>query len=378
MGGATRLKQMKKEQAENAWMASFVDNNRKLKQLSLHVEPPITDKLEPYRNLTLRDLKDFTLKTKSKDKDKQLVEAVRFAFGKYSVAQALTNVWRSNEGNWNLRKFDDESKNLLKADLRLWYICVATGGSLYKEHAKPFLSKKEVHYFINCNYDIRPNQALCYAVAKAVAEKDEGICLKISRSKLQEKTLDDFWKSVIRFFAQNPTITLNQVNDLADYLDNRRRENAQFSIAGHSLAALLKRMDDWHRDLQRAKAIGNHQWTGFDMPDDQFETLDEMGNTIVWKFHQILNTKELAAEGNRMRHCVFSYKSGCIDGRLSIWSLTKTDLFNGTSPKVTIELRKGGWIAQARGLANRATRADENNVIRMWMKKYNLSYGYGY
>ena len=110
------------------------------------------------------------------------------------------------------------------------------------------------------------------------------------------------------------------------------------------------------------------------MDDETFIVKNNENKNIIWSINQIKTTKELAKEGNRMRHCVLSYKNYCMNGSISIWSLSRQDEFNTIEPKVTIELSSSKLIMQARGLANRETRADEKRIIRLWAIKNDLDY----
>lgn len=367
MGRATQLKNEQKEQAENALRVSFLQNNQKNKQLALKAPAPLEQEIQAYKSLAIRDVANFSKKTKSKDRQKQVLELVRFAFGKYTVGPVLTQAWQNN---FNLNV---GSHLAAPVDMKLWYICVASGGSLYKEHAKPHLSKKEVHIFLTCPHNLSIAQGLCYSVAKAINHND-GISLRIARSKITEKPFNDFWKTCVRFFAEHTPQNVSSINDLVDFLQSRITANRTYSISGNTLASLTKKMHDWHWELQRVKAMGDHRWLGFDIANQEFTVKNSFGDEVVWKITQIKNTKDLAAEGSKMRHCVYSYKYGCVDGSLSIWSLSKKDQFDTFVSKITIELRRNGVIAQARGLANRDARPEEKKIIRLWSQQNNLSY----
>ena len=363
MGRSTQVKNEKKAQAEDAVRYSFVRNNVLMKEKSIIPEKPLELDIAKYSSLAIRDIKSFTKKTKSKNRDKQVFELVRYAFGKYPVCSVLADAWNIDP--------DNKKSPIANVDMKLWYICAARGGSLYKEHAKDYLSKKEVHNFLTCPHSLNMAEGLIYSVAKSMGAS-EGICLRIARSKIREKTFTDFWKNCVRFFAENTPDSVNAINDLTDFLQSRIQVNRDYTIFGNTLASLTKKMHDWHWELQRVKAMGDARWEGVGIADDEFIVKDAAGNETKWHMRQIKNSKDLAAEGTRMRHCVYSYKYGCVNGTLSIWSLSKEDQFGKDVPKVTIELRNEGYIAQARGLANRATRPEEKNIIRLWCARNHL------
>lgn len=362
MGRATQLKNEKKELEEARWHNSFAHNNKELKQKSLVAPLPLINDIAAYQHLAIRDIDKFSGKTKSKDREKQVFELVRFAFGKYPVCSMLSNAW-----------YGKIKSTIHNCDMKMWYICVARGGSLYKEHAKEHLSKKEVHNFLTCPYQMSIAQGLCYSVAKSM-NAPEGVSLRIARSKIHEKTFNHFWRSCIRFFAENTPHSVDALNDLVDFLQSRIQANANYSIAGNTLGSLTKKMHDWHWELQRVKAMGDSRWEGVGIADEEFVVKDLLGDEVRWTLTQIKNSKDLAAEGNKMHHCVYSYKHGCVSGSISIWSLRKQNQFGEMVPKVTIELRNEGYIAQARGLANRAARPEEKNIIRLWANKNSLTY----
>ena len=255
-------------------------------------------------------------------------------------------------------------------------MCVATGGSLYKEFTKFFLTKKETHLFLNCNQELDLCQTLVYAVAVA-AGAPLGTASRLARSKLALEDLTcDFWLDAIRFFARpdHCPASSSEVSDLVDFVRAQRAENRNFRLvgSGYSLHALQRRKEEWHRALARAKVLGNCQRDGAPLPDHQEHTKDIHGNEVVWDFKQILNSKDLGAEGTAMRHCVLSYRNDCVSGRCSIWSLALLDRYGERQRKITIELTNAGHIVQKRGLANRLPRSEENHVIALWARAMGL------
>ncbi len=364
MGRQTLLKQqeflVKEEKIKN-----FLAKQTKALEFKRNQErPPLIQKLELYRSKFIRDEKSFVLKTKSKNETKQLKELVRHVFAKYKTPDFLFNEW------------ENSTKNILKYNFKEWYICVATGGSLYKEITKEFLTKKETHIFLNCAHPIKAEEALIFSIAKAECEND-GIALKIAKSKMKEKLMDEYWKQNIRWFSKNIPSKVEEINDLIDYLEHKKRENENYTLAGmgHTLGSLTKKMHDWHYDLRRLKIIGNAMWDGHPLNDEEYESKNEQGKKVRWFFHQIKSAKELQEEGNSQRHCVFGYKESCAKGDCSIWSLRKGDefdTFNMAKRKITIELRENGSIVQARGLANRLIKNEEKAIIKRWAKNNHL------
>jgi hypothetical protein len=357
--------------------------------------PPISDRLKEYSEYFVRDENLFVQKTKSSDRTKQLIELVRHVFQKYPVPSFMNYIWTEPDqpsqtaGNPNYYRQVRENAIKKYAEYEMWYITIATGGSLYKEWFKAYnFTKRETHLFLTCRFDLTIPQAQVFAVGKAVGAKD-GNALRVARSKLVEKNLkNEFWKHAIRFFAVETDLTVDLINDLTDYLNFKQNERAQpgqvnfvpFELAGsgHTLASLTKKMHDWHYDMRRIKVIGEASWEGIPVADQDYIRRGDDGKKSIWHFKQIKTAKELQQEGNAQRHCVFGYKGSCVAGSVSIWSLSHQDEYGGWHRKITIELTKGGNIVQARGLANRLARPDEVALMTKWASDHGFSYRGGY
>ena len=132
-------------------------------------------------------------------------------------------------------------------------------------------------------------------------------------------------------------------------------------------------MEEWHRALGKQQAISGGSWEGRAIPDVAYEAGPEHRKAI-WRFRQIKSGNELFREGQRMHHCVASYKSLCTHGEVSIWSLTCEYPPGHINKGVTIELRKGGTIVQCRGFANRLPYANEVTMVKRWASAHALSW----
>lgn len=376
MGGKTKLI-LEERQAKEALFQSRINSLTKNVKEKLNIEKPLIDEVPAeLRELALRPYLDFTVKTKSSNREKQLLELVKHMYVKYPVSKVLEKAWVVN--NQQTNQYQNNRQQPIyrneKFNFRKWYICVATGGSLYKEHCKEIMTKKEVHIFLTCKMDLTLNQTLFFAVARAASASD-GIAARIAKSKISEKPFNEFWINCTRFFAVHHPESINQLSDLTDFLDAKRLEDNKFTVMGfgYTLKSLLDKMRDWHYALRRLKVLGSYSWEGFPIDDHTFEKVNEHKKIITWNFHQIKNTKELSAEGTAMHHCVFSYKDRCIKGSCSIWSLSSEDM--GVSKRrVTIEVNEYGRIVQARGFANRSVKSDEKFIITEWSRKNNLDY----
>jgi PcfJ-like protein len=330
-------------------------------------------KIKALRGYALREPEDWRCRIKSRSEERRFIDLVRFSFARYRVAAHLENAW--------IDEFTDDLVDRIgelpdtpaanRPDLRRWYLVAAQGGSLYKQHMSACLTKLETHHFLTAPDDVTSSQqALWYAVARAQTERIE-IARRIGQSQLVRHSIaSTWWREVARFFARNP-VPLHEMNDLIDYLRIAKTENAGMSLKGRSLQALQRRREEWHRALRKHNAIGGGSWAGRLIPDVDYEAGSEKKKAI-WRFRQIKTGNELFREGERMHHCVASYKHLCLNDQVSIWSLTSEFPLGQFNRGVTIEVRKDGAIVQCRGFANRLPYGNEVAVVKRWANEYGL------
>ncbi len=299
---------------------------------------------------------------KTRDVGRLTLSAARHLYGRYRTPAHLDAAW-----------FMDDRDRARRDMMRDWWMTVATGRSLWKVHAKDFLSRKEVHAFLSPPVDMSFTEALWYAVARSHTD-DHGAALRVARSKIARNAVkvDPFRRECVRFFA-GVGVGTNQVDDLWDYLADRNRRDPAYSLKGRSIASLVAATESWHRELARMKAVGGGSWEGD--PHADFLHVSEGDNPArraTWRITQIRTGDELAREGTAMRHCVVSYKHTCLRGSCSIWSMTRAD-WSGEKRACTIEVSKGN-VAQVRGLANRLPTEAEKHVVELWARRENLSW----
>ena len=385
----------KKEEDEALFRERFAQLSRTAAQKPAS-EPLLVDFLGFEKHM-IRPPENFSLRSRSSNRSKHVLEMARYLFGRYRVPKIMDQAWdlyakpSKNDRSLLPRRGEvpngpvvaAKNPNLTRINFRHWYVCLATGGSLYKEHTKNFLTKKETHIFLSVAHEIDACQAVIYSVARAAGLSD-GHSLRLARSKLSHKEFTPFWFDCVRFFALQGNLpsSLPQVNDLVDFVQAKHAEDRNFRLLGssQSLPAVLRRMEEWHRALARTKDLLGIEWPGVDLPDFTFEQNDpeKKNSKIYWAVTQITSGKKLAEEGSSMRHCVLGYKTRCVSGACSIWSLTRWEEFGSPVRRLTIELSSSGQIVQKRGLANRMPRPDEENVVSKWALARGLSNSRGW
>ncbi|RYG30675.1 MAG: hypothetical protein EON93_14360 [Burkholderiales bacterium] len=83
-----------------------------------------------------------------------------------------------------------------------------------------------------------------------------------------------------------------------------------------------------------------------------------------WVIRQIRTGDELAEEGARMHHCVYSYKGSCMSGHSSIWTMRRNN-----KRMLTIEMNNQADIVQIRGFGNRLATPEEMKMINQWARE---------
>jgi len=337
--------------------------------------PDYRDKVEALRGYALREPEAWRCRLKSRLVERRFFELVRFVFARYPVPAHLERIWIEDVAD----DFSDriDAPNLAAGrragapDLRYWYLTVAQGGSLYKNESSRYLSRQETHHFLAAPAEMTSaTQALWYAIVRAQTERAD-VAINVARSKIADYSIASaFWKEVARFFARHP-LPIHKMSDAADFLLAAKREDPAFSLKGMDLAALERRIEDWHLALRRNSAVCGGTWTGSPLPDTDYK-FGEDANRAIWRVRQITTGNDLFREGQRMHHCVASYKSACMQGQTSIWSVTSEFPIGCVNRGVTIEVTKGGYIVQCRGFANRLPYADEAALVKRWAQEHGL------
>lgn len=335
---------------------------------------------------------------KTKDPGKLRLAAARHLYGKYKVPAFLEKCWELDYpkaadnyavyGRRYGRRYlqQEQRQQIADAEItteelteqRLWYIEAASGKSLYKGSAKGLLSRQEVHAFLNCPIKVTFRQAILYAIAKQHTD-DLGVLTRVINTSLRNKPGQTWlktptWREVIRFFCTNE-IELSEMNNLIDYFNHKveqARVGEHYSLKGRTIESLRRQMQDWHWELARVKRLGNSKWEGLRYPNDQFTA-----DGFEWKITQLTTSKELAAEGTAMHHCVYSYQQRCITGSIGIYGVRKIEVdckeYLEHKRALTLEVTYTGEIIQIRGFGNRAAKTVERNAVNIWAKKNNLT-----
>lgn len=323
----------------------------------------------------VRDPQAWQPQMKTRDAARLRLAAARYLFALYPVPDTLERIW-----------IDDTGLSADEVRLRRhWYVTAARGGSLYKAGASTWLTRKEVHAFLNPPAGLGFDEAFWEAIARSCTS-DATMALRIARSKIARTPRGqiNFWRGAVRFFCANPA-PVETIDDLCDYLVECRRHDPHYSLEGRTLPALTRRMHEWHHDIaaierieatrRRAHGHGAHAWaadavwSGSPLADWEWVPSSKEAKAKGERFvvRQLKQAEDLVLERRAMRHCVSTYAGKCIAGQASIWSLRRCTK-DGIDRLLTIEVDPQCRAVQVRGFANRPALADERNVTERWAK----------
>jgi hypothetical protein len=338
----------------------------------------IDEAVRGFAGEVVRDPQSWHPQMKTRDAARLRLAAARHLFARYPIPSMLEQIWLDDAG------LDAQEIQLRKQ----WYVVAARGDSLYKAGAGQWLTRKEVHAFLNPPAGVGFNEAIWYAIARSYTDApNTAMC--VARSKIARTPRGElpFWREVARFFCANP-LPVEAIDDLCDYLAECRRRDRRYSIEGRTLASMRRRMHEWHHDVaaierieairRRARQAAAHgrgvaaadlAWAGSPLADWEWtpSAKDAKAKGERYVVRQLKQAEDLVMESRAMRHCVSTYAGKCIAGHASIWSLrrcTKT----GIDRLLTIEVDQQHRAIQVRGFANRLAHADERNVLERWTK----------
>ena len=322
--------------------------------------------------VAIRDGALWRPKLKTRDRGRLRLAAARHLFARYPVSAALEAIWLDGSG------LDANEVALRKA----WYIAVARGDSLFKAGANAWLSRKEVHCFLNVTGDFSFDEAFWLAIARSYTD-DPGLAARLARTKIARTPRGElaFWREVTRFFCGHPA-SREEIDDLCDYIGAMHQRDATYSLKGRTLSSLRRQMLDWHRDVaaierieaMRRRAAGrgsqtqSRSWDGSRLEDWEWPSEKEAKARDERFFVRQLKTAEdLVAESRAMHHCVSMYAAKCITGNASIWVLRRKAL-GKIERLLTIELDPQNRAVQVRGFGNRLASLEERKIVERWAK----------
>jgi hypothetical protein len=320
----------------------------------------------------IRPLEDWG--PRSYNKDRQFASLLRHLLARYDVPVFMDRAFF--EGSTAQQK---------------WFHHLGMGKNIRTAENLPVtLTKRMAHYFMEAPESYSIEGAIRWGQVHALGGDQRLVEALMGTRLAADFHDDDFWLTVIRFFIEHPMLDTAHVNPIVDFIWNRKYENQvvfvargvaeergpvqpDFSMQGRTPEALLRQVDEWHRQLGIESGNENLQWVhsrykdfGLTMGKKKSE------NSRTWRIRELLNSKELIAEGRAMKHCVATYAESCHEGKCTIWSMTVEE-YKNVKRVLTIEVDPvNNFIRQVRGIHNRLAEENEKRIIRKWSAREEL------
>lgn len=273
-----------------------------------------------------------------------------------------------------------------------WFVHLGRGENLRKAPGLPFpLTKRMAHFVLQAPADTPIEHALCLGWALGL-----GVRPRLARAVLGTRLArhlpaehEPFWRDVLRWGEGQPALSPHQLAPIVDYLHHQRfvtppgadgPARPNLAMRQRRLPTLLREVEAWHAQLGRIAAAGRLSWEHDPTVQDLLlrETsagfpADDDDDAIEYRMVQLLNSRELVAEGRALRHCVATYARGCAAGRCTIWSLRRCEP-QGAVSLATVEVHRATrTVIQARGRANTIPGPRAWRRIDRWVRENGLS-----
>ncbi|MFN8354814.1 MAG: PcfJ domain-containing protein [Spirosomataceae bacterium] len=370
--------------AQYQWIVSFIGQNERFTKketlhkwidnliyLTQHLEKKCpkwfkeTDYLRAlvevgkYRSSWIRPLEQW--KPNVKSDYERFKELVTYLFAQYPFPNVLNHLFFHSQDHFFIRDF----------------IYLVQGGSLKQLTTRIPLTHKMKTEFMKSPEGFRIDEAFRYAQVIGLGG-DTLLAHRIAYSWLgRNETRDErFWEGFLRILIAGGLFNHDKISELIDYVRHELHQSPTYSLKGRTLTSLLRQSDAWHQNLSKTqRKEGLVFWTSalfepFELTEGKEE--DELSFKVV----ELLSNKELADEGNAMKHCVGSYSYYCQKGKTRIVSLRKFKLGVEVERMATIEVDLSSRrIVQAKYRFNQPISPKAMRFLQYWAGQNGLSIG---
>jgi hypothetical protein len=300
-------------------------------------------------------------------------------FCRYSVPAFMNAVW--------FRDRDAES-----VQRQGWYKHIGLGRNIRTADLPLPYTKMMAHHFMQAPDHFSVEEALRWGQVRGMGGSKE-LARAVAATRLGRSfEHGDFWKTVVQFFVNEPTLDLVHIGPIVDYLHHQRSvpqalyiEEGEYdqpgppqprlTMKGRTKRSLLKQVDEWHKKLRYRHEPNPTHWKPSDI--GEFRYAEQGWRDGVphrnWVIRELLSSAELYREGRAMQHCVAVYARACAGRMSSIWSM-RFDNGIARSRVMTIEVdMKRRMICQARHRRNAPPNGKAREIMERWARRENLA-----
>lgn len=334
-------------------------------------------------------------KPETRNPRRQFASLARWLLAQYDVPLFMDAAWLSG--------VEDRARKQQE-----WFKHIGNGQNLRTADIPIALTKKAAHYALQAPRETTVEGGLRWGQVLGMGG-DEYLAKALLGTRLAEAQQDEaFWATVVQFLVNNPMLAPAQIGPMLDYIHHIRFVPQQFldadgrvervgplepefSMKGRTVPALMRRVEEWHRNLAKETRRGAMEWARSEILEfvlAQRERHPEardgsVERKITWTIQELLSSKELNEEGKAMHHCVATYAPVCVRGTCSIWSLGLAESHDPVRRRImTIEVNnEQRMIVQARGRFNSlpgqkhasARLNQAADVLRRWAEDQGLT-----
>jgi hypothetical protein len=281
-------------------------------------------------------------------------------FARYPMPRFLASAWFG-------------SRDADRVARRRWFVAHARG-QRFRSLDLPFaMTRRMEDIFLHTPDHLAIDAALRRAEVLALGGSP-ALAIVVLATRLAAHFDDaDRWRIALAWLARcGDTVELAQVFPLVDYLHANLRA---IDLRGRTFASVMRLVADWHGWLARERAPllrwRRSPWNEMIVP---IESKSDDERRSEWTIVELLDSRELASEGRRLRHCVATYARSCAVGMSSIWSLRRRWRDDGvTQSFLTIEVQpRTKNIVQLRTRANGLPQRWQVELVRAWAAREGL------
>jgi hypothetical protein len=300
-------------------------------------------------------------------------------FSRYPVPAFMTSVWFRDRYAESVRQ-------------QGWYKHIALGRNIRTADLPIPFTKMMAHHFVQAPHHFTVEAALRWGQICGLGGS-EGLARAVAATRLGRSfEHEEFWKTVLQFFVNEPTLDLVHIGPIVDYLNNQRfvpqellieegeldrrgPPQPSLTMKGRTKRSLLRQVEEWHKRLRhRPKAVPVY-WKRSDIGEFLYTERDGRVHEPPrkWTIRELLSSGELYQEGLAMQHCVAVYVPACARRASSIWSMR----FENEARRyrvMTIEVdMKRRMVCQARHRRNASPSSKARNILNRWARQEGLT-----
>jgi hypothetical protein len=298
---------------------------------------------------------------------------------RYPVPAFMTSVW--------LRDRDAESLRY-----QGWYKHIGLGRNIRTADLPLPLTKMMAHHFMLAPDHFTVDAALRWGQVRGMGGSEE-LARAVSATRLGRSfEHEEFWKTVIQFFVNEPTLDSIHIGPILDYLNVQKfvpqedfleegdlgrpgPPQPNLTMKGRTKRSLLRQVEEWHKSLRHSPKVVTVHWER--SGTNEFHFIEKDGRDQepprTWAIQELLSSGELYREALAMQHCVASYVRACAGRTSSIWSMRiGNEVRRHRVMTIEVDL-KNRTICQARRRRNARPNGKAREMLERWARQERLS-----